>query len=79
MAHMMRKVEFMALVSKFETVYFRTFRGSVYVRNGQANTESEVEVYRASNIQESGIISSMNQSAKYQAWAKIEMAARNAL
>lgn len=79
MAHMMKKVEFMALISKFETVYFRTFRGSVYVRNGQSNTESEVEVYRASNIQESGIISSMNQSAKYQAWAKLEANARGAL
>lgn len=72
MAHMMRKVEFMNVVSKMSNVYFRTFRGSVYIRDGQSNTESEIEVYRASNMKEEGILSAMNQCNKYRAWEQLQ-------
>lgn len=68
MAHMMKKAEFLKVISNWNEVSFRTFRGSVYIRNGEKNTESEIEIYRASNMEESGIICAMNQSRKYRAW-----------
>lgn len=68
MAHMMKKVDFLNLAGGMSSVYFRTFRGSVYIRDGRDNTESEVEIYRASNMEEAGIISAMNQCAKYRKW-----------
>lgn len=67
MAHMMKKTDFVALVKGMQTPKLKTFRGSVYLRDGD-NTESEVEIYQASNMKEEGIISAMNQSAKYRSW-----------
>lgn len=68
MAHMMKKSEFLALAATMKDVVFHTFRGSVYVRDGKLNTESQVEIYRASNMKEEGITCSMNQRAKYAKW-----------
>lgn len=68
MAHMMKKADFLKLVSTMKDVCFRTFRGSVYIRDGKDNPASEVEIYRASNMKEEGVISSHNQYAKYKKW-----------
>lgn len=70
MAHMMKKAEFLAVVAKMKDVCFHTFRGSVYIRDGKDNTASEVEIYRASNMKEDGIICSHNQRAKYTKWLR---------
>lgn len=67
MAHMMKKAEFLSLVTTMEKPALRSFRGSVYLRDGE-KVATEVEIYRACNMQEAGIISAMNQSAKYRAW-----------
>lgn len=67
MAHNTKKADFIKLVSGMKTPTLRTFRGSVYLRDGK-DTTTEVEIYRASNMKEAGIISSMNQSAKFRAW-----------
>lgn len=68
MAHMMKKAEFLAVVATMKDVCFHTFRGSVYIRDGKFNTASEVEIYRASNMKEDGIICSHNQRNKYFKW-----------
>lgn len=67
MSHMMKKADFMVLVSTMEKPKLRTFRGSVYLRDGD-NSATEVEIYCACNMEESGIISAMNQSVKYRHW-----------
>ena len=67
MAHCMKKVEFMALVANMNNPRLRTFRGSVYLRDGD-NVAKEIEIYRASNMKEEGIISSMNKSTKFRNW-----------
>ena len=65
MAHMMKKVDFLALVKTVEEPRLKTFRGSVYLYDGNKYVE---EVYRASNMKEAGILSSMNQLNKYRKW-----------
>lgn len=67
MAHCMKKVEFLALVANMNNPRLRTFRGSVYLRDGD-NVAKEIEIYRASNMKEEGIISSMNKSTKFRNW-----------
>ncbi|QAX92276.1 hypothetical protein HWC07_gp024 [Pantoea phage vB_PagM_LIET2] len=69
MAHMMKKADFLNLVTTMKEPRLKTFRGSVYLRDGDS-TESEVEIYQASNMKEEGIISAMNQSSKYRGWMK---------
>lgn len=65
MAHMMKKAEFLNLVKDCGFAHLKTFRGSVYLYDREIQV---AEVYCASNIQESGIISAMNQSIKYRKW-----------
>lgn len=67
MAHCMKKVEFMALIANMSNPRLRTFRGSVYLRDGDS-VAKEIEIYRASNMKEEGIISSMNKSTKFRNW-----------
>lgn len=67
MSHMMKKNEFLKIVATMVNPKLKSFRGSVYLQDGD-NTNSEVELYRASNMKESGIISAMNQSSKYRSW-----------
>ncbi|HDT4050863.1 TPA: hypothetical protein QHN36_003527 [Enterobacter bugandensis] len=65
MAHMMKKAEFLALLPTVETPKLKSFRGSVYLYDGD---QQVAEIYRASNMREEGIICAMNQSGKYRAW-----------
>lgn len=65
MAHMMKKDVFLALVAITEQPKLKTFRGSVYLYDGEKMIE---EIYRASNMKEAGILSSMNQLSKYRKW-----------
>ena len=67
MAHNTKKADFIKMVSEMNTPTLRTFRGSVYLRDGKDVT-TEVEIYRASNMKETGIICSMNQAAKFRGW-----------
>lgn len=67
MAHCMKKVEFLALIANMSNPRLRTFRGSVYLRDGDS-VAKEIEIYRASNMKEEGIISSMNKSTKFRNW-----------
>lgn len=67
MAHMMKKADFQDLVKGMKSPALKTFRGSVYLRDGD-NVSSQVEIYCASNMKESGIISAWNQSDKYSRW-----------
>lgn len=65
MAHMTKKADFLAMVSGLDNPKLKTFRGSVYLYNGETYL---AEIYRARNIKEQGILSSMNQLAKYRKW-----------
>lgn len=65
MAHMTKKADFLAMVAGLDNPKLKTFRGSVYLYNGETYL---AEIYRASNMKESGILSSMNQLAKYRKW-----------
>lgn len=65
MAHMTKKADFLAMIAGLDNPKLKTFRGSVYLYNGETYLS---EIYRASNIKEQGILSSMNQLAKYRKW-----------
>lgn len=65
MAHMTKKADFLAMISGLDNPKLKTFRGSVYLYNGEIYL---AEIYRASNMKESGILSSMNQLTKYRKW-----------
>ena len=65
MAHMTKKADFLAMVAGLDNPKLKTFRGSVYLYNGETYL---AEIYRSSNMKESGILSSMNQLAKYRKW-----------
>ena len=65
MAHMMKKADFLALVATVENPRLKTFRGSVYLYEGDKMIK---EIYCASNMREEGIICAMNQSSKYRKW-----------
>lgn len=65
MAHMTKKADFLAMISGLDNPKLKTFRGSVYLYNGETYL---AEIYRASNMKESGILSSMNQLTKYHKW-----------
>ena len=67
MAHMTKKADFLKMIEKMANPMLKTFRGSVYLRDNN-DTKTEIEIYRASNMEEAGIISSMNQSTKYRNW-----------
>lgn len=67
MAHMMKKADFLALAEKMANPKVMSFRGSVLLRDGNDNA-TEVEVYRACTMEESGLISAMNQATKYRRW-----------
>ena len=67
MAHMTKKADFLKMIENMTSPMLRTFRGSVYLRDN-SDTKTEIEIYRASNMEESGITSSINQSAKYRNW-----------
>lgn len=69
MAHRMKKAEFLATAAKLANPKLRSFRGSVYLRDGNDST-TEIEIYRACNMQESGIISAINQAGTYGAWLR---------
>ncbi|EBK0477639.1 hypothetical protein D3K51_17985 [Salmonella enterica] len=70
MAFMTKKADFLKLTAGMTRPTLKTFRGSVYLRDNN-DPSTEVEIYRASNMREEGIISSMNQSAKYRKWLGI--------
>lgn len=65
MAHMTKKADFLAMIACLDNPNLKTFRGSVYLYNGETYL---AEIYRASNMKEQGILSSMNQLAKYRKW-----------
>lgn len=65
MAHMTKKADFLAMIAGLDNPKLKTFRGSVYLYNGETCI---AEIYRASNMKESGILSSMNQLTKYRKW-----------
>lgn len=65
MAHMTKKADFLSMIAGLDNPKLKTFRGSVYLYNGEAYL---AEIYRASNMKEQGILSSMNQLAKYRKW-----------
>ena len=65
MAHMTKKADFLAMIAGLDNPNLKTFRGSVYLYNGENYL---AEIYRASNMKEQGILSSMNQLAKYRKW-----------
>lgn len=65
MAHMTKKADFLAMIAGLDNPKLKTFRGSVYLYNGETFI---AEIYRASNMKESGILSSMNQLTKYRKW-----------
>ena len=65
MAHMMKKEEFLNLIKKCEFAQLKTRHGSVYLYDREIQV---AEVYRASNMQETGIICALNQSMKYRKW-----------
>lgn len=65
MAHMTKKADFLAMIAGLDNPNLKTFRGSVYLYNGETYL---AEIYRASNMKEQGILSSMNQLAKYRKW-----------
>lgn len=67
MAHMTKKADFQALASAMKNPKVLSMRGSVYLRDGD-NVSSQVEVYRACTMEESGLISAMNQCCKYRRW-----------
>lgn len=67
MAHMTKKADFQELASKMKAPKVLSMRGSVYLRDGDSK-EGEVEVYRACTMEESGLISAMNQTSKYRRW-----------
>lgn len=65
MAHMTKKADFLSMIAGLDNPKLKTFRGSVYLYNGETYL---AEIYRASNMKEQGILSSMNQLAKYRKW-----------
>jgi hypothetical protein len=65
MAHMTKKADFLAMIAGIDNPNLKTFRRSVYLYNGETYL---AEIYRASNMKEQGILSSMNQLAKYRKW-----------
>lgn len=64
MAHNTKKADFLAMLANLNNPKLKTNSGSVYLYD---ETQS-YEIYRASNMKESGIISAMNQAAKFRAW-----------
>lgn len=64
MAHMTKKADFLSMVVNLIDPKITTFRGSVYL----SDENQSYEVYKASNMEEAGIISAMNQSQKYRKW-----------
>lgn len=65
MAHMTKKAEFLAMVAALRKPNVKRANCAVYLYDGDVLI---AEVYRASNMQEAGIISAMNQSMKYRKW-----------
>ncbi|QPD96142.1 hypothetical protein [Enterobacter phage N5822] len=53
------------MIAGLDNPKLKTFRGSVYLYNGETYL---AEIYRASNMKEQGILSSMNQLSKYRKW-----------
>lgn len=67
MAHMMKKADFQDLIKGMKSPKLKTFRGSVYLRDGE-DISTQVEIYCASSMKEAGIISAWNQAEKYSGW-----------
>lgn len=65
MAHMMKKKEFKELVSGGRNYKVRSVKNSVFLAIDGVDA---VEVYRASTMEETGLISAMNQAVKYKKW-----------
>lgn len=64
MAHMTKKADFLSMLVNLTNPKLKTFRGSVYL----SDEKQSYEIYKASNMEESGIISAMNQCQKYRKW-----------
>lgn len=65
MAHMMKKVDFLELTGKLTNPRVKSHRHGVLLMDGNKVQE---EIYVASSFNEAGIISAMNQAAKYRGW-----------
>lgn len=65
MAHMMKKVDFLKLAGKLDNPRVKSHRHGVLLMDGNKMQE---EIYAASSFNEAGIISAMNQAAKYRGW-----------
>lgn len=64
MAYMTKKSDFVSMLKNLTNPKLKTFRGSVYLYD----EKQSYEIYKASNMKESGLISAMNQCQKYRKW-----------
>lgn len=69
MAFNTKKIDFLAIVSGMQTPRVFSRSSSVFVVDDN-NESNKVEIYRASNMQEEGLCSAMNQSSKFRNWLK---------
>lgn len=58
------KSEVIKIASKMNSPVVKSRGNSVYIEDGS----TRCEIYRASNMEESGLISAMNQRNKYSKW-----------
>lgn len=65
MANMMKKADFLKLAGKLTNPRVKSHRHGVLLMDGNKVQE---EIYVASSFNEVGIISAMNQAAKYRGW-----------
>lgn len=69
MAFNTKKADFIKMISDMKNPCTFSRHGSVYLRDGGAFDGGEsTEIYRASNMQESGMISATNQASKFNRW-----------
>lgn len=67
MLNKMTKADFLLKIKSMESPSIKTERSSVYLYDYK-NQEKRIEVYRASTMQEPGVISAMNQAGKFRKW-----------
>ncbi|NKG32087.1 hypothetical protein FVB43_18840 [Erwinia rhapontici] len=70
MAFNTKKIDFAKMIVGMKNPNVFSSQGSVYLIDGPrfSTHAPEVEIYRASTMQEPGLISSANQAAKFRKW-----------
>lgn len=70
MAFNTKKADFIKMIAGMKTPNVFSRQGSVYLIDGNRFSSHipELEIYRASTMQEPGLISSFNQAAKFRKW-----------